>query len=404
MTLRRLSYVLGLVFIFSVPWEQTLETTALGTLSKFVGILAAGGWLLAVLAGAPMRRLQAVHGAAFLFVAWSGLTIFWSLDPEASVSGFATNLQLLMLTLLVWDLLDSGERIRAGLQSYVLGSYVVIGGIIVAFLQGQTTVYERYAAPGSDVDNSALTIAIAIPAAFHLLFTTREGQRLALQRLVNFTFLPLAVFAMVLTGTRGALVALIPTFGIMLLVLFRAGNTGRLIAAVVVVASVGAVIRFAPADLITRVTSSTTEATGGKAGDTLTGRSQIWHESWDAFTRRPVQGVGNNAHRAAIPTGKVAHLTSLSILTETGLIGALVFLFVLFQLYRLIRRKLLEDDGFWFAQLSVIAIGSLSLTIEDRKSVWIMVSLAIGAASTVSARAPAPARSRQRPVLAAGRG
>lgn len=256
-------------------------------------------------------------------------------------------------------------------------------------------MYLRYAAPGADVDNTSLIIALGLPAAFYLALARREHAHRGFFRVINFSFIPLALFAMVLTGTRGALLATLPTLVVMLVVLGRSGTAGRLLAIAIVGVSLVVIVEFAPTALVDRVTSSNPDAEIGGEGAVLTGRAKIWTESLHAFSERPLGGVGDNAHRAAIPTHKVAHNTLLSVLTETGVVGLLLLLLATWFVIRLVRPILFEDNWYWFSQFALIGIGSLSLSTEDMKPMWVIVSLAVSfaarrrlAAATTTVEAP----------------
>jgi O-antigen ligase len=373
--------------MFTMPWQQAVEYSSVGTISRVVGLAAAAVWLVSIAATGRMRRLTSFHVAALAFVAWNGLTVFWSKDPHSSVVGFFTYVQLLVLLVIMWDVIDTSQRVRAMLQAYVLGAFVTTGTIIVHFVSGQTSVYERYSSPGSEVDLAALILALGGPAAVYLATRPTSERRSRLLRLLNYAYVPAATFAIVLTATRGAVVASLATAIFFTWALARGRPAQRIGAVAAVAVAVFLVVNYAPATAVHRIVTTSSELRGS---GNLNGRTEIWHESIDAFLQSPLLGVGHDAHRAAVETGNVAHNTPLSILAETGLVGAVLFIGVLMHVAAALRRLSGWDGRFWTAQLVVIAIGSLSLSIEDSKAVWAFAALAVAAAAAPVAATAAP--------------
>ena len=377
------SLATNLVFflVFSIPWEDTVEVPGVGTVSRAVGLVTAVVWFISLMSPGPRRPLHKFHGALFLFVVWTGMSIYWSVAPTRSISGFVTNVQLLILALIVWELLDSRHLIDRALQAYVLGSVVSVGGVVASYINNDPSKYLRFGAPGTDLDNNALILAIGIPAALYL--TNGPAGRVLPRtlRIINYAYVPAAAYGMVLTGTRGAVLASIPTLVFGLWAFTRGAGGRRLAALVMVGAAVYAVASFAPTASIERIGSITTAFS---SGSDLNGRSTIWRESLDAFVQRPLIGVGNDAHRASVDEGKVAHNTPLSAMTETGLIGLVLFFNVMAQAVKLARCHSGFAARFWATQLLVVALGSMSLSIEDRKYAWLFIALAVSSGGIIA--------------------
>ena len=86
-------------------------------------------------------------------------------------------------------------------------------------------------------------------------------------------------------------------------------------------------------------------------------------------------------------SGKVAHNTYISVLTETGVVGFILFTGVLLSVIARTLRRPGPDRVYWFAQLGVLAIGAISLSLENSKSVWIFLALAVASAAAAKAGA-----------------
>jgi O-antigen ligase/polysaccharide polymerase Wzy-like membrane protein len=144
------------------------------------------------------------------------------------------------------------------------------------------------------------------------------------------------------------------------------------------------ICEFAPRGPRNRIRTAATVTKGSEGA--LGGRLGIWSESGQAFLEHPITGVGLDAHRAAVPVGKEAHNTYISVLTETGVVGFLLFGSVLVSVFARVRHRSGWEAWYWFAQLGVLAIGAMSLSLEDSKSVWIFLSLAVASAAAAESR------------------
>lgn len=402
--MRRMAFSLTLALVFTIPWEDSVQVSGVGTISRAVGLLAAVLWLAQILGTGRLRPPDRFHAAVLLLVVWNGLTMFWSLNPVATITGFSTYVQLFVLLLMMWELFTTQRAVELALQAYVLGGFVSVALILLNYLDDKPSYYLRYGPPGADVDGAALILALGMPAALHLAADrTSELSRHAVLRVVNFAYVPAAVFGIVLTGTRGAVVASIPTLVYSVVVLMRGGPLRRALGAAAVVVAVLLTVQYAPTASLDRIESASSELSS--SGD-LNGRVEIWNESLAAFVRRPVGGVGHDAHRAAISIGKVAHNTPLSILVETGVVGAVLFLGVAASTIHWLRRVPRGSSWYWWTQLAVVFLGSLSLSVEDRKAIWFFIGacVASGSASvaarteTAFVRTPLGVHARPRPA------
>jgi O-antigen ligase len=391
--LHLLAYGLALVFIFTVPWEAAIHLAAIGRMSKALGLVAGLVWVISAIGRGRIRRPIALHALYFCMLVWGGLTFFWSLDPRQSLGGFVTYMQVFLLLLMLWDLFDSEPAIAAGLQAYVIGAYVSAGSIIVNFLTRDPVRFpghQRFAALGFEVDGIALIVATAAPAAWYLASGPPSRHRSRWWALIDYAYVPTALYALVLTGTRGAVLASIPTIVFVLGSLRRTHGARRAVAVGAIAMSIVLVIALAPPEMLGRIGTAWDELTGqsdpsGRYGSgELGGRGATWLESIEALSTRPAVGVGLDAHRAAISAGKEAHNIYVSMLTELGIVGFMLFAGVIASVWVVIRRLAGWQRRYWVAQLAVLAIGGMSLSIDDSKSLWIFIALAVASAALVS--------------------
>ena len=399
--MRQLAYWVALAFVFAVPWEAGVQLSEHGRGSRFLGFFVALLWLASVVERGRLRQPHAFHRALFLFLVWCGLTFFWSVDTRATVGGFLTLAQLFVLTVIFWDLFDTRPRIENALQAYVLGAYVTCGSIIWNYVTAPELKFpnhERVNALGFETDGIALIVATAAPAAWYLAAGPSSRGRSGFLRRLDYAYLPVALWALLLTGTRGATLASIPTALFILWSLRTLGRRTRIVVAAAAITAIVTVISFTPEGQLQRLQTTVTATELGQEGGALSGRWSIWTASVHVFFERPVGGVGLDAHRTAVASQlgqdrtfrtaeKEAHNAYLSILAETGIVGFVLFLYVLLLVIGQLQLLHRWEAWYWSAQLGVLAIGAMSLSIEDRKSIWMLLALAISYAAAPQAAA-----------------
>jgi O-antigen ligase len=414
--IRGVSIWLSLLFVFSVPWENAIQIGHIGRASKALGYLTVIVWGLGVLANKRLRKPDSLHQAYLMFLIWNGLTLYWSLDPGATVDAFVTYLETFGLLLLFWDLYEREVLVKAALQAYVIGAFVAAGSIIVNYLTAPPARFpehERISALGYKTDGIALIIAVAAPAAWYLAARPGARERPTAARALNYAYIPVAVLAVAMTGTRGATVASIPTVLFMIWSLWSA-TLGRRVAALSAAAiAVVALVQFAPAGQLDRIATASNLGEQAPQG-ALGGRVEIWRDSAQVFIEHPIAGVGTDAHRAAVAprleqrsaykkAEKEAHNTYVSVLTETGVVGFLLFAFIVGSVLRRLRQRSNWERWYWSVQMSVLAIGAMTLSLEDSKSLWLMTVLTVASAAAAraqEARVPNVSRDVSHPAAA----
>ncbi len=388
--MRKQAYWLTIAFIFTVPWEAAIQVGAGTRGSRYLGLIAAAVWAISVILRGRIRRLDAFVKAYFLFLLWNGLTLLWSIAPDTSFSGFVTYTQIFGMILILWDLIETEKQVETALQVFVLGAYISCASIFVNWVTApppNSPAHNRINALGFETDGIALICAMAIPAAWHLATGPNSLNRSKAIITINFAYLPAAVFAIILTGTRGAAIASVPTFLFIVWTLRRSSSRRRLIAWTMLGLGVLSVMFFAPPEMVQRIGGSVADVL---EGDSLSGRRDIWADSLETFADHPLSGVGLDSHRASSSYNKEAHNTILSILVESGLIGFLAFGAIAIA----VLTRLLQLRGwaawYWRAQISVLFLGSMSLSLEDSKPLWILSTLAVVNAAAIRAELAKP--------------
>jgi len=372
--MRNIAFLLSLVLVFSIPWEDIVTMGEIGTLTRVIGMLAAAVWLGSALVAREFRKPHPFHVAIFLFIVWNIASFFWSVDIEATIERIKTYVQLAILAWMLWELYTTPKAQRAALQAYVFGAYVSIGSTVSNYLaSGGAFAYSggRYAATGFNPNDLGLILALGIPVAWHLATSAGNGIKDHVLRLVNYAYIPGAFVAIQLTGSRGSLLAVVPALFFILLSLRRLRPALRLLILVLTVAVIFAVQPVIPPATLQRLGTTIDSIAEGDFG----GRMIIWRATIDVFAEHTLVGVGSGALRAAVDT--VAHNVFLSVMAETGMIGFALFALLLsIAVYEALHQTK-RHAWLWLTVLGVLAIGSVVHSWEYRKPTWLFLSLIV---------------------------
>lgn len=389
---RKATFFFLWLLMFVIPWENAVVIHGFGTISRVVGIPAFGMALLAILESGTLRLLAPQQIIMLAFLIWGGFTYFWSFAPAATVTAIYTFVQLFMMVWLIWEFAQTRREQLLLLRAYTLGAIVSSVGTLLGFFNNTGMQRGRYSGLGFNPGDLAFILALAIPISLYLAVQERRKLLVWVDGLATV----LAFCAIVLTASRGSIVACIPTL-LMFPFLFPKLRRGRnlIVLVFVALAGIGAWL-FMPESSWSRLSTIGTEITSG----TLNERTMIWQIGWQVFGQAPFQGVGAGAYaptvehtlglasdvggaEAGAPVARlVAHNTFFSILVEQGVIGFTLFFALLLTLVLSTWRLPRVDRVFWLCILLTWGIGALDLTWEDRKPTWFIFGLLITVAAT----------------------
>jgi hypothetical protein len=390
--MRRIALWLSWLLLFMLPWEYLREEGALGTVVRLVGIALAGVWVLSVLAAARVRQPSALHGAMIGFVMWCGASIWWSLDPDGSREQTKTYVQLVLLTLIVWDLYERRADVNVALQAYVLGCWVCVAELFEVFLSGD--VQRRFSVGLFNENTLGFMLSLGLPVAWYLAVVAgRQGEgfqgRFApLLRLSNLAFIPAALFGITLTASRSSMACGLMAVAYMALSVggLRGGARILMFGAAAALAIYG--VSFIPRESVDRLGDTTVELSDGD----WNGRLPTWNEGLRMISEHPLLGVGVAAFQTGnVGTGAAPHNLVLSIFAELGLVGFLLFSGILAGCGVLALRQPRPQAWFWLTMLASWLLNALVHNFEDKKMTWLLFGLIAVSDRLYTARAPAPA-------------
>jgi O-antigen ligase len=377
------AYLAVCVLFATIPWQDVVQVPGVGTVAKVVGlgVLVVCGLALAIFGG--LRRPGESVLLLLLFTGWVVVSPIWSAFPDDSLVRVYTMLQLTVLVLLTVHVVRTPERLAGLMGAFVVGD-VILGLSVLQQRAGGLTLV-RYTAEGTNPNDVAFLMCLGIPMAWYLVLRLRP----ALLRVLLGGFVVLAVFVVVLTASRSALLLLAPALAIVPLNLRRLTPVGRsLVGATVVagcvVAVTGAVLL--PSAPLQRLGTTFSELQSG----TLDNRTTLWAIGLKLFGQHPVLGVGAGVVPEYVgqsyPLQAGLHNTYLSIAVQFGVVGIVLFGLLLISV---VRRALAvgAPERSVAAVLSVVFVfGLIPRHWEFTKGTWAVLAILICIAEVAGER------------------
>lgn len=378
--MRRIAFLFLLVLVFSIPWEDAVILGGLGTLTRGIGMVAAAAWLASVLVSGELRKPHLFHIFLYLFVLWNTISIFWTAGFGETVGRIKTFVQLAILAWILWDLIRTLAALRATLQAYILGAYISISGTVLNYLAGrEVSEYSggRYAGANLNANDLALILILGLPVAWHLAVSAGNSRKSQVLRWVNFAYIPAALFAIISTGSRMSLFAVVPALLYMLGSVKRLKPFSRMLILVALTGTLFVMQSYIPQSAVNRLGTAFESIANADLG----GRVELWQATVGVFLEHPLLGVGSGALHVPSVLGGAAHNTFLSVLAELGPVGFALFVFMLaIAGFESIRRSNWHS-GLWLTVLAIWAIGVAMLSWEHGKPTWLFLGLTVLSAS-----------------------
>src|SRR5690606_24436169 len=160
----------------------------------------------------------------------------WTVDTTATSSTIVTHVQLLLFVWAICQLSLASKSRRLLAQAFVLGAFVTAANVAYVFIfhSERVNLDGRTTALGGNHNDVAAVLALGLVVAWWLM-TYRRNWRWSL---VNLAYLPVGLFAIILTGSRGGALAASAALVAIVLSLRQVRPTSRLLFAAAIVGSV----------------------------------------------------------------------------------------------------------------------------------------------------------------------
>ncbi|OES44980.1 O-antigen ligase family protein [Domibacillus iocasae] len=369
--MKNVSFLLLLIMIFAIPWENAVVLGAFGTIVRPLGMLAFVMTVFYVLKTGEYRPFNMIHYALLAFVVWSGMSILWTVDPDLTLIRIKTYAQLFIMVWLIWELVRTENQMRILIQVYIWGAWVSIYSTITNYMAHEQAAYGRYSAEGFDPNDLSVMLALGIPLAWYLFLK----QKNFLLKWTNAAYIMLAMWTISLTASRtGFVVGVMALFYIVLTYRQLSGKMKVTMSLFLAIATFYG-ISSTPADSFKRIATIQQDMNDGS----LNGRGVMWNAGLEVVNDQPIIGIGAGAYPAEmellINARNLSHNTLLAVLAETGLIGLLLFLFVLFLFFYTASKTNYVESMLFLTLLAVWVLSTMFLTWEMRKPTWLLFAL-----------------------------
>ncbi len=397
--MRKVTWILLLLFAFAIPWEYSLDLGGLlGNAARIAGLLVLLAAVPAILQVGRMRTPGAFWWLTLALFLWFCCSYFWTIDPAANLEKNRGYFQEMMIVWLAWEFVDTPTDLRALLRATVAGSWVLALLTLAAFRSPEAIAAGqiRFAAYGQDPNEVARFLDLGFPLAALLVNCERRGP----PRLLALGFFPLGLVAVLLTASReGFLAAVIGIVGSV--ILLTQGRSRRVVAAGFALPPFLAALWFVvPTATLARLATIPEQLQSGDLNE----RFNIWSAGWRAFTHAPLLGSGAGSFVAAARLSPIdtAHNTALSIAVSGGLCGLSLAAVVVALAGRYAFRAHGPLRIALATSLIVWALTSLVATVEENRTTWLLLAM-IAVAGRLATDDPGglAACFSTRPVLAA---
>lgn len=362
-----------LLVAFGALWGGRIQVAG-GPVAVYVAIALLLFFVCAHIAVRQDRTIAApLHGAAVALGLWAVVSAAWSPYPDHTAYIGRVYLYMAALCFATSNLIENPRDLRRFAVAYSLGALVIAVSVWHGVLSGDAAGQrQRYAALNLNGNWLAYSMVSAIPF-LRLLYGWRgDALKTGLLKPTVASAMTLIASAMVLTGCRSAVVALMAYFGWLFVRKFPRKPGLTMAYSAVVVGLVVAVLGTLPDGPVERMATASDQF---YAGD-LSGREAVWPVAWETFLRRPWTGVGAGVFAEVNGIGIPAHNIILQTLAELGLPGALLFLLVLADAIR--RRAGMGAAGEQLLEGSLVIwlVVALSGHWELSPATWMLFGLA----------------------------
>ncbi|MEZ5450679.1 MAG: O-antigen ligase family protein [Thiolinea sp.] len=373
--LHRLALLCMMALAFFIPTDGVGFVGSLPVV-KTAGLISFGLVLLMLVTGTALRGLTGFLMLSMLYIAWAIFSFLWTSMPVDYVSTQAINSQqslkahlyLLMIVLLLFQVLRSERDWQWLVLAFLGGSYLLVLLALQGYQPGATTV--RYELAGLDANEMSVQLAMGLPLAIYLLSLGHYGW----MRLLGALYLPLALLAIIATGSRtGFVVLLIGLLGLLPL-LVRSGLLVRLLGVLAVAAALIVTVSIVPDRTFERIFSTGSELSQG----TLSERTVTWQKAYWEWDRQPLFGHGLGSFKRLVNKYNVdytAHNSFVTISVEQGLVGLLFFSGVVGLAFYYALQLGRERRLLLFSLVGVVTAGQLTLTLHENMYIWLAYTL-----------------------------
>ena len=326
-----------LILVFLEPLSQLIFLPGFGSLGKILGIYTVFVWLLSKLVYKKNIKTNRVFWLALAFFLWGSLSILWAENPIISLAFIYRLMRYIGIYLLMINFLDSEKRFNWVIFAFISGCFIMNILGIKSFLGGETRILTRMSLGGQNPNVFGVILGIAILCLWYFLNSN------SIKYINKFFIFLLEIFffvGFILAQSRGAWITFIIciSYSIILTKKRKRINLKNalvviifLILIIIIVFSV--ILHFFP-EKIEYITDRalTIYFSPEKA---LGSRISYWKAGLERWSENPIFGLGIDNFFSIHHFN--AHSVYIAIICELGIVGFIIWLFLIFSLFKIIK-------------------------------------------------------------------
>lgn len=335
----------------------------------FMSILLGMAIIVNTLVKGSTVKLNSIGVSFGLYVMWAAISIVWSVTPIRTVIE-TMHLVLYLLVFIFAQLISKDGR-----DKLIRVLFIVVAGIaILGFFEYLFMTGNRIQSTFTNANPFAIFMVM-----FFLLALSMSIRSNSKHLYVLSSIFATAIF---LSGSRAALLSLLMSSIIVFIQIPRTSLRKAFISTAIVfivALSLSQVMAFLSGFLVEKIGFGQSIFDQLIRKDTLlsvsvNGRLEFWRVAWKLFANRPLIGYGQGSYYSTyhIEYGlnqwysRFAHNNFLQILSETGLIGIVLFLMFIWSVVRsVINQFRIADKPIWFWGMTAGATAFLIHTCVD---------------------------------------
>lgn len=351
------------IYLICLPLGAMNLSGTLGSLLKYIALLPILVWILNT---KKSIKIPKYFIGQFLWVFWICLSAIWSINSSTSIGRAITNLMFLLLFLSAISNKWTVNDIFLIKKTLVWSSRItaIITLIFSSYVEGRLYLSGRIA---EDPNYLCAYFLFGIVYVIECLLYKKNTLPKVFAYIIE---LLLYLYIILYTGSRGGLLSI--ATAAVIIFLFnkqKKASIKKILLIVAVYSAILLVITFIPESVAMRFSLTAIAESNG------TGRFEIWKHAIDVFEEsnvlRQLIGYGTATIRNVFMVfgypGKVAHNIFIEVLLENGLLGLIIYTFVILR-YIITAFKI--KDFFAVAIMVGIAVLSLSTSLYAFKPYW----------------------------------
>lgn len=366
------------LFVLAIPFETASAETVsiIGSIPMILGMALTGAALLQ-----PRVCFNTPPGAFWCFVGY--LVLCLALGTTQNIDYIRpvlmklfTLAQLLVVMWISFNLFRYPEICRNALLLFIAAcavlSMLLMSGVgTVSVAQGRASLF------GDNANTLGATLSIGLITLFGVTYGRMKVEKRI--RLIGWILFPIIGTAIIMTGSRGSLLALV--FGIALMIIRDGTWEAKLKIGSIVALAIGFLALTALSNDAMRIRLERSFYQGDTAG-----RDKIHGHAWVMVYEKPLLGWGPVYNQVELGSrlGKSLrdpHSLYLTVLTETGLVGFILFFGGIGLLVRAAWLARVRAEGTLpMALIGCFLISFFSGSWQGRKIFWLIVAYVLASA------------------------